>query len=636
MRRVLLIFLSAVACAEEAPSRFEMPGILRQALTGVSELEASAELVATGGARQPPVALKRGDDGVTFTGFIPAEPGEYSLELTFRGIFAGAPSRLFLGRWTSDVFTVTRGNAAQASFSRAIDPLGKPGDGGDVDSDGLANLQEILAHTDPGLSDTDSDGVEDGADCDPADEAKSVRIAAGGSVLDCDADGYLRRDPPYGTRGDDCDDGAADTHPGATDSCDDNLDRDCDPATCPADDMNPPMISDFRPPTATMVGCQARVSAIVEDDSRVTAAQLNFPDDPYAGQVERSLSMHAAASGDRWESSPIQDATGIEPLEEGGHRVELRAYDDQGNTGYAEHMITLAYGVPHILSMTPENFPPSSGNVAVQISSTVVHGTPRVRLYAASRAGDGYFHGTDAVLVAEGTGTSVNLSIDTSQLANGEYLLFPVVADDIGNELSPILSSILNTSMTGYYPCVLGSAEPIPTRVLMVGTTQFTPSTMAELLPRAISEAAAIDPAAGLVAILGLGVGPDGKVPLDSTTRFSPRWDFSFYNPASQKWISVSWLTFAYGMENPAVNPDDGSSSETAIIGDPSVLMDSDRVAELYAAQPMCPPITGDDNDNIQYFYDVDSAQNVVIFGAMGDFWRGTAAEPGTTIYTCN
>src|SRR5262245_32511534 len=215
MRRALLASIFLISCAEEAPVRFEMPGVLRQALTGVSELEARAQLVPSGGAPLDEIALKRGGDGVTFTGFLPAEPGEYTVEIAFSGVFGGSPGRLFLGRWISDVFTVTRGNAAQASFSRPIDALGRPADRGDIDSDGLANLDEILVHADPGLSDTDHDGVDDGEDCDPAEVMKSARIAAGGSVLDCDADGYIRRDPPFGERGDDCNDGDGDIHPDA-------------------------------------------------------------------------------------------------------------------------------------------------------------------------------------------------------------------------------------------------------------------------------------------------------------------------------------------------------------------------------------------------------------------------------------
>jgi hypothetical protein len=637
MRRggFLLLIAAAGACADEAPMRFEMPGILRQALTGVSELEARAQLVPTGGAPLPELALKSGDDGVTFTGFIPAAPGEYVLEIAFTGTFAGSPGRIFLGRWSSDVFTVTRGNAAQANFSRPIDALGRPADRGDLDSDGLANLEEILARTDPGLADTDMDTLDDGDDCDPADRMKSVRIAVGGNMLDCDADSYVRRDPPYGARGDDCNDGDGDVHPGAMDRCDDDVDSDCDPTSCPVDDMNVPMVSDFRPLAGTPVGCQARISAVIRDDSMVTYGLLSFPDDPYPNGTERLLLMNAPAQGDRWESTQIQDATGVDPVPEGTRRIQVRATDNHGNTGTAEHMITLAYGSPRITSMTPEQLPPATGQVDVFINSTVVHGTPHVRLYAATRGGDGFFHGTNAVIVAEADGGQATLSIDTSQLSAGEYLLFPVVSDDVGNELTPYLTGILSSPMTAYYPCIVGTQEEIPTRVLMVGDTPFTAATMRELLPRALSEAAAIDPAARLTQIVGLGVGADGKVQLDSTTRYTPRWSFGFYNSTRAEWIDVSWLTFAHGRQNPVVTPNAGSVSSTDLIADPEAMIDSDRGVALFAAEANCPDLTGDDNDMVQYLRDADTSQDVIMIGAMSKYWRATAAEPPSTIFTC-
>lgn len=634
MRRAALIFgsvlLAAAGCSNEIPSNFEMPGILRQALAGVSEVSARASLLP-GGAE---LELKRGEDGVTFTGFIPAEPGEYTLEIAFSGKFTGNPNPLFLGRWTSDIFTVTRGNAAQATFSRPLDALGRPADLGDVDQDGLANLDEILSHTDPALEDSDSDGLKDGEDCDPADGMRSVKIAPGGSVRDCDADGYTRRGPPFG--GDDCDDGAGDIHPGATDHCEDAIDSDCDPSSCPVDDTNPPMVSDFRPDSLIPIGCQARISAVLHDDSLVTSALLAFPDDPYPNSTERLLLMHSdPLGGERWESSQIEDASGITPLTEGNHRIQIRAYDDHGNTGYGEHTIQLAYGVPHIVSLTPDQLP-SSGMVQIQIASTVAHGTPHVKIYAAPRGGDGFFHGTDAVMVADGTGGQVTLSIDTGALTAGEYLLFPVIGDDIGNELSPYLSGILSASMTGYYPCVTGANEDIPTRVLMVGNTGFTPATMRDVLAEAVSRANAVDPAARLTQIVGIGVRPDGKVPLDSTTDYSPRWSFGFYNASTQTWLEVAWLTFAFGQPNPYVTPNAGNISSTDFIADPNALIDSDRAAQIYATIPNCPGLTGDDGDLVQYLRDADTSQDVLQVGAMSKYWRATATDPPVTISPCS
>ena len=167
----------------------------------------------------------------------------------------------------------------------------------------------------------------------------------------------------------------------------------------------------------------------------------------------------------------------------------------------------------------------------------------------------------------------------------------------------------------------------------MVGETPFSPSTMRELLARAITEANTVDPAARLTQIVGIGVGADGRVQLDSTTRYSPRWLFGFYNATTQNWIAVTWLTFAYGMQNPVVDPDAGNVTSTDFIADPNALIDSDRGAQLFAAQPGCPGLTGDDNDLVQYLRDVDTGQDVIMIGAMGEYWRATAADPPSTIF---
>jgi hypothetical protein len=631
MRRAIVgIFILSAACTKVQVT-FEAPGILRQALVaGVSELETTAELVPGGSS----VALKRAEDGVTFSGFLAAEPGEYRIELVFSGLHDVAAERLFLGRWTSDQLTVTRGNSTPASFSQPLDTFGKEGDRGDVDEDGLANLEEIFAGANPILSDSDADGVNDGTDCDPADAQKSTPIAQGGSLLDCDADGFIRRDPAYGERGDDCDDGAATVNPGATDSCDDVIDSDCDPSSCPVDDTNPPVISDIRPEAGIFVGCQGTLSAVIRDDSRVNYAQVLFPDNPYSPGVDRFLTMRAPESGDRWESSPIQDAAGVDPVPEGARRIIVRGIDDHGNVGNAEGTIELAYGQPRLLSLSPENLPVNAGSVALQVESAVDHGAPRVRIYGVTRAGDGLFHGPDAVILAEGTGTSQTLTIDTTALADGDYLLFPVIEDDIGNILSPHLAGILGTAITAYYPCTTAPAVAIPTRVLSVGTAEYVPSKMRDLLPLALDAARAADPAAHLSQINGNAIHPDGRVHLESSTNYAPRWSFGFYNPGTMKWIDITWVSFAYGQVNPVVTLDSGSVSSTDPFSDVSALIDSDRAAQVYATGPGCPGVTGADDDYIQYF-SVDGVDTMSM-SAMGEYFRSQGAEPATRIFGCD
>src|SRR5688572_4160763 len=123
---VLTIFVSQVlSCTREvelnASFDFAMPDQIKRALTMITDVRANAELVPRGGTPAAPIALERGDDGVSFSGFIPAEPGDYTLELSFNGIYAPSTHRVFLGRLVSDAFTVSAGNTVSASYSSPLD-----------------------------------------------------------------------------------------------------------------------------------------------------------------------------------------------------------------------------------------------------------------------------------------------------------------------------------------------------------------------------------------------------------------------------------------------------------------------------------------------------------------------------------
>src|SRR5688500_735015 len=203
--RSAVVFALMGACMDRgAPATFRAPGILKQALASISELEATTQLVPEGAPPLDPIPLARGEDGVSFTGFIAAAPGTYTLEIAFTGTFGGTSERRFFGRWTSDAFTVTEGDAVSPVFSRPLDTIGRPEDGGDVDADDLGLLDELLWSADPTKSDSDGDGVRDGNDCDPTDADETYPIS--GSIEDCDGDGALRMDIPYKPGGTDCDD----------------------------------------------------------------------------------------------------------------------------------------------------------------------------------------------------------------------------------------------------------------------------------------------------------------------------------------------------------------------------------------------------------------------------------------------
>ena len=130
MRACLLASLIAGAgCAERAADgafELETPGRIAAALTMVDDLSAHAHLVPGGGGASTTTApLTIGDDGASFSGFVPAEPGNFTVEIVFAGRHAG--DRLFLGRLVSDAFTVADGDTVTAVFSRPLDPIGRAG-----------------------------------------------------------------------------------------------------------------------------------------------------------------------------------------------------------------------------------------------------------------------------------------------------------------------------------------------------------------------------------------------------------------------------------------------------------------------------------------------------------------------------
>jgi hypothetical protein len=108
---------------------------------------------------------------------------------------------------------------------------------------GLAGCEQGFSdhEIDPLASDADGDGVHGDADCDDADPDLGRAHAwypdgdgdgcstLAGSVLVCDGE-----EPPAGhisdrlTCGEDCDDGDAESYPGAAETTCDDVDQDCD------------------------------------------------------------------------------------------------------------------------------------------------------------------------------------------------------------------------------------------------------------------------------------------------------------------------------------------------------------------------------------------------------------------------
>lgn len=633
MKKQAVLLLLLAGCAPGASEGgFSMPlfGKLKRALDAVDTLSAQAQLVPKGGAPLAPLALTKGDDGVSFSGFLEAEPGDYTLEIRFEGAPANSSETVFLGRYVSDAFTVAEGAQVTPTFSMPLDTIGRPEDGGDLDNDGLGAIDEILWGADLNAADTDQDGVPDGQDCDPVNEQRTFTIVSGGSLEDCDGDGERRADLPYEPlrgAGSDCNDRDPAINPAATDDCSDPVDQDCNPATCPVDDREAPTITMVAPASPGMAGCHTEIEATVQDNGQISSVTLDVSG--IAQGPLDTLQMEDMGGG-RYRASPLNLASGVDGLLAGAHTVTIEAVDFEGNRGRAELDYTFVYDVPTATRMMPQSVGAQAASFELSLEAFAPSGIARVSLYSAPRNAMGLFSMNNAQMIGEATTSPARFMIDPGALSPGDYLLYPVVEDQAGNRLQP--DSIVVPSpdpVTGTltvsadHRCAPQAMAPkLPVRVLTVNEEGMnsTPK-MRDLLPVAIQEAAAVDPAAQLVSVLGYGLRPDGTIGLDDASSFTKRWTFGFRNPGTDQPLSVSWFTPAWPSENPVVDPMGSGVGSSEPLLNPTGLPDSDQVAAARAADVNCSSVMGDDDDFI--LYQVISGMNTVtVISADSETWR--------------
>lgn len=629
------LVLLAACTPERTTTTMTAPGRITQALSSLSDLEATAHLTPRGGAPGEGVALKRGDDGVTFSGFVDATPGDYALHVVFTGIPQGGTARVFLGRWISNAFTVSAGASATPEFTRPLDTIGLPQDGGDEDGDGLGLLDELLWGADPTSSDSDDDGVLDGQDCTPNAASDTFVIVASGSHEDCDADGAIRADLPYGTPGGDCDDRDPATFPGAVDVCTDTIDRDCNPATCPSEDAEGPEITNLTPADGATLGCHATIAADVADASQVSNVQVVLKDATLSGDAR----LFATKRGDRWTAPPLNQAAALEGLDAGPTDVEITAVDGELNETTSTARYTLSFDVPTIDSFAPAQL--TDAVRTVTIGASAANGIASIVLYAAPRNAQGTYSVGGAVELGRKTQSPATFEVDLTTLPDGRYVLYATVEDTLANRLQPNVVVSPSPGASGLriladYRCLpTPTGYDIPARLFTIGGVDtHVPTRVRDRLDEAIAVAAQADPNAALVSIFTLGVDDAGRVRLDRADSFSVRLQYMFYNAGTDTAMTVSWYSAVWTTDNPVVDLDAGNVVAETPIADPAALVDSDIPVAASAADG-CNALTGDDDDSLQYSND-GTRDVVYVFPAGGGVWAGTATDPPTEITGCN
>jgi hypothetical protein len=431
----LLPFLFLLTSCARPDVTMRAPEKLARALTVVTDLGATATLVKSGGDALDPQELTRGDDGVTFSGFLEATPGTYTLEVVFDGVPATGGDRHFLGRLASDSFTVVQGDAAAPEFTKPLDTVGREGDGGDDDADGLGFLHELLLGADPASDDSDVDGVVDGRDCDPVDAANAFEILDGGAIDDCDADGFRSNDPLLGERGDDCDDENTAVNPGVDDDCTTLLDEDCTPSTCPVDDSEGPTITIVSPADGSTIGCNTAFVVEATDLSDVTSVNMKTPNAPLQGGTQRVVVLIEDDDGHTWRAPNGFGLSGGN-LAAGPLDVDVTAFDTPSNQGVAHASYTLVVDFPSVTMTGPDSL---SDGPAVDVTVTPSGNRPltSLELRAAPYNPSTTFVDVDQEQVLAAlppTGGTASVSPDALP---GDFVVYPVAVDDIGATASP-------------------------------------------------------------------------------------------------------------------------------------------------------------------------------------------------------
>jgi hypothetical protein len=423
-------------------------------------------------------------------------------------------------------------------------------------------------------------------------------IVAGGSVDDCDADGFVRVDPSFADRGDDCADHDAVVHPGAHDDCGTVVDEDCSPATCPVDDRDGPSMTIIAPVDGTTVGCGAAVEVAIDDPSGVQSALVTFVDDPL-GASPRAMQLRDDDGDGTWTSAPLVTlaGTGFSP---GVHAIEIRAVDGAGNARSITGSFSLDVQSPTITLDGPADV--TGAPATLTFSATGPSAIARFVVYRAPAATSqpSFFNLEAAVVLAELPPDGGAVVVDPAAV-DVRSLVYAVVEDVDGRVAGPLVSTITAPQAGGLTraSCDGDFGATVPAVIIEPPADAATLLTMRDQLADAVSRARDLDPGCQLTAALGYAVDGDGRVDLGDAGNYIKRWEFQFLT-SSGDGIKVRYLTPAYGPQFPGTPQIEQTSgppnNEEPIAAPLASLPDSDAVAARYAALG-CGTLTGNDND---------------------------------------
>lgn len=348
-------------------------------------------------------------------------------------------------------------------------------------------------------------------------------------------------------------------------------------------------------------------------------------------------------SGSTWRTDTfdrgVRDADHLVFLENGTASLLLSATDKRGKSGSRSFSVIFELTTPQA-TLEPASLLGIDRPVMVTVAASSPHAIGRLALMRAPIDAGGSAHRSSEIEIghAEGT-TNAMFAIDPGQIASGDWAIYPIVRDAIGNELRPeddFSVEADTTSVETALGCVFDSGQRVPLRRLSIASAPHTLK-MRDKLAQALALAAAQDANAALVEIRGEGIQRDGLIRFDRVIDDAGKyWRYTFFDFSAEKRVEVTYETGG-DLASPQVvlTENDPFGFSFHAITNVEGLLDSDAVTARYDESSMCPALTGNvDTDSIRYQGGTDMIDYVRIDVGNG-YWRATSVAPLMEVITC-